>query len=312
MFGYVKPYVPALRVWEYEYYKSIYCGLCRCMKKKTGTLSTFSLRYDFVFLVLVILALEGEQLTVRRRRCGVHPLKKRPMAQPHPALEYAAYVSALFTYYKAKDDAADREGWKSAAKRLLLPAAKHLRRRAAQLRELDFRMEQKLQQLAAAEREKNVTPDGAAHLFGEVLGDVFETAFTEENNRRIAQQIGYHVGKWIYFADAADDYPKDIQTGSYNPFAVVGNADASYLQTHRQMIWNAMTLECQAACRALDLAGLPENGTNSGILYHILYVGMPHMANEILEHPGQRRRNGLQALQGENETRQKKTEREDS
>ena len=86
----------------------------------------------------------------------------------------------------------------------------------------------------------------------------------------------------------------------------------AFLDGHSASLSPQRYREVMQACRALDLAGLPENGTNSGILYHILYVGMPHMANEILEHPGQRRRNGLQALQGENETRQKKTEREDS
>ena len=42
MFGYVKPWLPELRVREEATYRALYCGLCRTMKKTVGRLSTLS------------------------------------------------------------------------------------------------------------------------------------------------------------------------------------------------------------------------------------------------------------------------------
>ena len=50
MFGYVKPVVGEMLVREHEFYKATYCGICRAMKKHTGTLSRVTLSYDSVFL----------------------------------------------------------------------------------------------------------------------------------------------------------------------------------------------------------------------------------------------------------------------
>ena len=58
MFGYVRPYVPDLRVREHELYRAVYCGLCRSMGKHTGCASSFTLSYDFVFLAAVRMVLE--------------------------------------------------------------------------------------------------------------------------------------------------------------------------------------------------------------------------------------------------------------
>ena len=53
MFGYVKPHVPELRVGEYELFRAVYCGVCRSMGRHTGTVSRFTLNYDYVFLAAV-------------------------------------------------------------------------------------------------------------------------------------------------------------------------------------------------------------------------------------------------------------------
>ena len=63
LFGYVKPVARELKVKEYEFYKATYCGICRAMKKHTGTLSNIMLSYDSVFLALVRMAyIEDEEL----------------------------------------------------------------------------------------------------------------------------------------------------------------------------------------------------------------------------------------------------------
>ena len=55
MFGYVKALTPELRVKEFELYRSVYCGLCHHIKKRSPFM-TFSLSYDFVLPALFSLA----------------------------------------------------------------------------------------------------------------------------------------------------------------------------------------------------------------------------------------------------------------
>jgi len=90
MFGYVKPYVPELRVCEHELFRAVYCGLCRSMGAHTGTVSRFTLSYDYVFLGAVRMVLAGIEPQCISRRCIAHPVKRRSMAEENPALEYTA------------------------------------------------------------------------------------------------------------------------------------------------------------------------------------------------------------------------------
>lgn len=101
MFGYVRVRRSELRVREYEYYQSIYCGLCRRMGQCTGQCSRLSLSYDLAYLALLRMALTGEKTVIRERRCIAHPFHKRKMMEPGDALTYAARVSALLTYENA-------------------------------------------------------------------------------------------------------------------------------------------------------------------------------------------------------------------
>ena len=58
MFGYIRPEKTECKLREYEYYRGVYCGLCRSLGKCTGQCSRMMLGYDFTFMALVRLALE--------------------------------------------------------------------------------------------------------------------------------------------------------------------------------------------------------------------------------------------------------------
>jgi hypothetical protein len=67
VFGYVKAYKPELRVKEFEFYKAVYCSLCRDLGKKYGLVSRFSLSYDFTFLALLQLSLDDGNVNTCRK-----------------------------------------------------------------------------------------------------------------------------------------------------------------------------------------------------------------------------------------------------
>ena len=98
MFGYVKTVRGELRVREYEYYRASYCGLCRSMGKCTGQCSRMLLSYDFAYLANVRMALSGQKPAFAKRRCMVHPLRRRVMMERNEQLDFCAAASAILAY----------------------------------------------------------------------------------------------------------------------------------------------------------------------------------------------------------------------
>ena len=87
MFGYVRPYRPSVTLGDYEFYRSVYCGICRAMKRQTGQISSMTLNYDMVFLALARIIVGGRTISIHPHRCAVHPLKPRAMVVDNPATD---------------------------------------------------------------------------------------------------------------------------------------------------------------------------------------------------------------------------------
>ena len=82
MFGYVRPFKPYMRMFEYDIYKAVYCGLCKDMGRRYGFVTRFTLSYDFAFLSLMDLSVRGVKLDAEKQRCIAHPLKKTMCSGP--------------------------------------------------------------------------------------------------------------------------------------------------------------------------------------------------------------------------------------
>ncbi len=278
MFGYVKPYVPELKVREHEYYRRIYCALCHANGKNTGCGSRFSLSYDLVFLALIRMALAGETLQPTQKRCPAHPFRRHPTAQCNTSLQYAARAGALLTYYNLMDKIHDAHGIRKLPYLLLRPAASLMHRRAAFDREqgLEALVSEELHTLAHIEKEPDASPEKAADSFGRLLRSVFAEGLTQNSpNARIAEQIGFHTGRWIYFTDAADDYADDRKHGTFNPFGTDPKTP--------EHIRIALKMELTQLERAVELIEFPcpEIGA---LVRNIIYLGMPDAADRAIKH----------------------------
>ena len=272
MFGYVKPDSAELRVREYDFYRATYCGICRAMQAHTGVISSATLSYDSVFLALVrMLYTKDEKFEAEMRRCIAHPLKKRPMLKENDALIYTAKAFAVLTYYKMRDDLSDEGG----AKRVLVSAARPVVSHAVSLADmpgLEKIAEEKLSAITALERENCESADRPAALFGELLGEIFAWGLSG-SDRTVTYQCGYALGKFIYCADAAEDYYKDRSSGSYNPYLLMyGGRDLT--AENRATIKCALTLECQNIERAVDLMPFEHRETIEEIIKNIIYLGL--------------------------------------
>lgn len=290
MFGYVKPYSAELLVKEYDFYRATYCGVCRAMKAHTGLLSNVTLSYDSVFLALVrMLYVPEEQIGAEKKVCIAHPLKKKLMLKENDALVYTAKAFSVLTYYKLKDDIHD-EG---IAKRALATAVTPITANAmfkSDLRELEAIAEEKLAAIGRLEDEKTPSVDLPAKLFGELLGEIFAYGLTD-SARIVTYECGAALGRFIYAADAAEDYYKDRESGSYNPYVIIyGGEDLT--DENKATIKCALIHECKNIERAIDLMPFERRATIENILKNIIYLGLPRRISFLDGDTGEKCKNG--------------------
>ena len=290
MYGYVRIHAPELKVREHEYYRAVYCGLCRTMGKCTGQCSRMTLSYDITYFALVRMALTGKHPVIKARRCPVHPLRKRPMAEPTDDLALCAYMSAILAHHKVRDDLRDEQGMKRTVATAVAPFVGSFRRRAIKkgYGEADSAVADAMHTLCELEAARPPSVDEPADLFGELMALLLAEGLTG-NREKLARKIGRHVGRWVYILDAADDFTEDMKKGRYNPLACLY---ADWLSTDpnvtelpsdkREELKIALLNELAELECALDLLDIEEGSDVAGILRNILYLGMPREIDRVL------------------------------
>jgi hypothetical protein len=228
-----------------------------------------------VFLALISISLNGDALEIKPRRCAVHPFKKQPVLEFNPSLILSAKTGALLSYYHVIDDLRDSRGLRRLPPLLLLPAAKHIKRKIAPPVIFDNEIKEGLERLNRLEAAKTASADAPAEAFGDVLAAVFAHVCDEGNSRRIGEVIGRHTGRWIYLVDALDDLEKDKKRGQYNPFIYNGGISPSAAGS--ALIGELIQIE-----KAVDLIDFNDKGIEN-IIKNIIYLGMPRRADEIIK-----------------------------
>ena len=272
MFGYVRPVAAELRVKDYEFYRATYCGVCRAMKKHTGTLSNVTLSYDSVFLALVrMLYVPDTAFSVRKRRCIAHPLKRRGMLSENEALEYTARAFAILTYHKLRDDVRDEGAGTKMLATLARPIlSSHARR--AKIESLADIIADRLDKINELEDKGTASVDEPSLLFGELLGEVFAYGI-EGSDRLILYECGYHLGAFIYAADAAEDYDKDRKAGKYNPYVLMYGGE-ELTDENKASIKCALIMRCKRIEAAVNLMPFGERTVIENLIKNVIYLGL--------------------------------------
>lgn len=282
MFGYVKPYVPELKVVENSYYRASYCGLCRAMRDETGVPSRFMLNYDFTFLVLARLAVTGEIPEFEKKRCFVHPLRKKLVMKPNDALRFSADMCALLSYHKFGDTIEDEKGLKRLGARVLkLVFGSAYRRAKKKFAEADKVCAEKLALLSKIEKERVKSADKPSGVFGEMMGELFSLGIADAASAKIAHEIGFLVGKWIYVIDAIDDIESDGKKGNYNPFLLLFDGREPSREIKLDIKGAALALTKKAE-NAFDLVSFGDRRDLCGLIHNILSLGMPRTLDAVL------------------------------
>ena len=279
MFGFIRPVKPELRVKEADRFQQVYCGLCHAIRARYGRFYTLFLSYEMTFFALV--AGCGEQTTPQpcRRRCDAYPLVRRPCAPADAALERAADVSVLLTYHKLEDSRADEKG----PKRLLAAVLCRLGRRGyerarSRLPEEDAEMVEALAELQALEREKCASMDRAADASARMTAAVVPR--TGDACERVLRQMFYHIGRWVYLLDAAQDVGEDLEQDNYNPVVLCYGLRTPDLTEIREPLERTLERSLADICMAFDLLDVRRD---ADLIRNIIFLGMPLATKQVLD-----------------------------
>ncbi|MBE6989449.1 MAG: hypothetical protein E7426_01720 [Ruminococcaceae bacterium] len=268
MFGYVRPALDKLDEADKDRFQAAYCGLCHTLGRRYGLMSRFFLNYDLAFLAMLL----EKQCAVGFRSCAVHPIRKRPCACSSAALDTAADYSVILLWWQLQDGISDRGffgGLKYRAAARLLRRAYQLARQAQP--EFDAHTQTQLTQLAALERENCSSVDRPADTFARLLSGV-SAAENDPIRQRVLEQLLYHLGRWIYIIDAADDLENDLRLGCYNPVALRFPHEGGKLtEVGRQEVAGTLDQSVRMMAAAYELTDF---GAYSAVIESIVYEGL--------------------------------------
>ena len=285
MYGYVRPSPNRLTPEEKELFQSAYCGLCRTMGRRCGQLSRLLLNYDFTFLAVLFHPGTGSTC----RRCVAAPCRGRPGLEEDEPLALAADCTVILAWWQLRDKVSDSGFFRGLPHRFLSWLFRGAYRRAAAARpDFDRHTRTQLDRLAALERENCPALDPPADTFAVLLAGAAE-GLKDPVERRVLGEMCYHLGRWVYLADAADDLEKDVRTGQYNPLVGrFGLTDGRWTAEAREALGATMDQSIRRLAAAFELG---EFGPWAGIIRSAVYEGLYAVGHAVLT--GTFRRPGL-------------------
>lgn len=260
MFGYVTASWRELTKEQRKRYSSVYCGICRRIRLQSEELCRLALQYDMAFLALLLMSLYEPEETAGKRACRLHPICPRPWVD-NEFVAYAADMNILLALWKAEDDWQD-DGHLT-AKWLRGVFSKYAQGLQTRWPRQWAAVEENIQKLSRLETENCPNPDLPASCFGALMGELL--VYREDLWAPTLRKLGMALGRFIYLADAAEDYRRDKKKGKYNPFLAMGCSQP------REVVEESLVL-CMAACtREFEKLPLVQDKL---LLDNILYSGV--------------------------------------
>ncbi len=280
MFGYIKPFKPEMRIYEFEIYKSVYCSLCKSLGKNYGFFSRLMLSYDCTFLILLDLALKNECINFNKGHCVFNPLKKCNYCDYTKAsFKFAGAVCIILSYHKINDEIKDSKFFK----KILAIAIKPFfwlsyKKARSEFNYVDVIVSNMMDAQSEIENDKNASIDESALPSAEMLSELLALLSDDYKIQRILRDFGYFVGRWIYLVDACDDLDKDIKGENFNPFLInyKDMIDDEDISKHLNQVLNQTLYRANIAYNLLPIYNF------KNILDNIMNLGLPDIQKQIL------------------------------
>lgn len=125
-----------------------------------------------------------------------------------------------------------------------------------------------------AEHSEKPSVDMSAHPTALMLAAVLSAEAHDEIQKRVLYEFGYHIGRWIYLVDAADDIEKDIKSNGFNPFVNKKTGEVKSSDFIKAVL-------NQSLARAYDAYNLLNFTDFKGILDNMMLLGFPASQNRV-------------------------------
>lgn len=320
MLGYVRIDKGELKVREYEIYTGYYCGVCKSIGARYGQLPRMTLSYDAAFLAVLLASFDESPDVPDPEHCIGHHIKKKTVIR-NRAVDFAADIMLILAWYKLEDNIRD-EG--SISARAAITAFKRLHRKLySQYPDLCNSIGKDLAKLAGLEAAGCSDLDMVSDLFAGIMQTIFTSGLHHLYGSRFDQDpreaedsmsddrtdpapllsidafdekplvpaeslasAGYHLGKWIYLIDAADDIGENTESGVYNPLLnrYGFNSGTETVSDFKSRIRDDLSRNLYSCLAALGrYLDLPDIRKNRGIIENIIYLGLNRKTEEILK-----------------------------
>lgn len=261
MFGYVVTNNEELKIKDYNFYRSCYCGLCRTLKERHGMIAPMTLSYDMTFVVILMSALYEDSFKEGSSRCIMHPAKKHK-TRMNKWTEYAADMTILMAYHNMLDD------WEDEKKVSHLAVAKTLSKSYKKIEAMYPKQAQSIKDYMAKTKECEASQDTDLDRISGYTGEFLGSLFAKEDDiwKEHLYKMGFYLGKFIYLMDAFDDLENDQKKNNYNPLI-----DLSKKKDFEAYIENTLVMMMAECSKNFELLPILQY---TDILRNILYSGV--------------------------------------
>lgn len=211
MFGYVQPDTPYLFKKDEKLYQALYCGLCKGIGKGCGQRARTALTYDLAFISALVHNILHEDVEIKKSRCGLHLIRRRPIAVVDDTTVLLGCINTALAYYKLCDDKADGDK-KGIFRHLYKKGLKRAVKRHKPCVEI---IQRNMREQVELEKANCSIVDMAAEPTAQMMREL-SVYILKDKSTPATEGLFYDLGKWVYLADALDDYDKDVKKGRYN------------------------------------------------------------------------------------------------
>ena len=277
MFGYLNIEKDKLEDGQSGLWQTFMCGMCFSTKKLYGNFPRAFISNDVNFFNVLLHSATNADVTVERKRCFSHPIRKMSVLQQTDLTDKLSMANVLLTYWNVYDDTVD--GGSVKKKTLLKSLRRYYVKAKKDLPQLDELLAKRYAELRTLETSNCDSIDRVCHAFAQLTQDVAVVMIGEQANDNV-QTLSYNLGKWIYLIDALDDASKDIKSNNYNPFvAHYGIKSASELQAKYDELQFVMYAVLNRIAQCYNDLNLVKY---TCILKHVLFDSIRDKTKEIL------------------------------
>ena len=135
-----------------------------------------------------------------------------------------------------------------------------------------------LADLQTLERERCASMDRAADASARMTEAAVPR--TGDARERVLRQMLYHIGRWVYLLDAAQDVKEDMEQDNYNPVVLRYELRTPDITEIKQPLERTLERSLADICMAFDLLDAKRD---ADLIRNIIFLGMPLVTRQVLD-----------------------------